>query len=244
MGTGQTGRPGTGAVVLGRDGGRADPRQPNGNAPHGSLPARPRDRVLRAAALAVPPLWTALGVRHAAGTLRHYLRGAGRPYRVDARALLAVPVVRAEVDRQLAQWRADARAVGEPGAYAADSGWRGVLITRRGSADWWLALRGAEYRISGTVRVHGDGSVVSDYRFQIHKSWNFDHGESEFGIPFTPFARLHETGLAHEFTAVGEVDGLVDVAGPADAVGPGYAEGPRESCPREGPPVETSASEG
>ncbi|MDJ0379813.1 hypothetical protein [Streptomyces sp. G-G2] len=70
--------------------------------------------MLRAAALAVPPLWTALGVRQAAGTLRHYLRGAGRPYRVDDRALLAVPVVRAEVDRRLAQWRAAARALGEP----------------------------------------------------------------------------------------------------------------------------------
>ncbi|WP_330330429.1 hypothetical protein OHS33_12295 [Streptomyces sp. NBC_00536] len=241
MGTDPGTDAGAGAVPLGREGGRSTPGQPGDNAPHGSLPARPRDRVLRAAALAVPPLWTALGVRHAAGTLRHYLRGAGRPYRVDARALLAVPAVRAEVDRRLAQWREGARALGEPGAYAADSGWRGVLITRRGSADWWLALRGAQYRISGTVRVHADGSVVTDYRFQVHKSWNFDHGESEFGIPFTPFARLHETGLAQEFTAVGEVDGLVDAAGP---VSPGDAEGPRESCPREGPPVETPVREG
>ncbi|MFE2289227.1 hypothetical protein ACFXDJ_34275 [Streptomyces sp. NPDC059443] len=222
---------------LGRGGGRAEPAIPNDNAAHGSLPARPRDRVLRAACVAVPPLWTALGVRHAAGALRHYLRGTGRPYRVDARALLAVPVVRAEVDDRLAEWRAAAGALGEPGAYAADSGWRGVLIGRRagagGSADWWLALRGAQYRISGTVRVHEDGSVVSDYRFQVHKSWNFDRGESEFGIPFTPFARLHETGLAREFTAVGEVDGLVD-----------SAEGPRESRPREGLLVDTPASEG
>lgn len=226
---------GTREEPLGRTGGRAEPAIPNGNAAHASLPARPRDRALRAACVAVPPLWTALGVRHAAGTLRHYLRGTGRPYRVDARALLAVPAVREEVDRRLAEWRRAARALGEPGGYAADSGWRGVLITRRGSADWWLALRGAQYRVSGTVRVHEDGSVVSDYRFQVHKSWNFDRGESEFGIPFTPFARLHETGLAREFTAVGEVDGLVDSAD---------AEDPRESRPHEGLPVDTPAGEG
>ncbi|MCY0934628.1 hypothetical protein [Streptomyces sp. H34-S4] len=230
---------GTRGEPLGRSGGRAEPAIPNGNAAHASLPARPRDRVLRAACVAVPPLWTALGVRHAAGTLRHYLRGTGRPYRVDARALLAVPAVRQEVDRRLAEWREAARALGEPGAYAADSGWRGVLITRRGSADWWLALRGAQYRISGTVRVHEGGSVVSDYRFQVHKSWNFDRGESEFAIPFTPFARLHETGLAREFTVVGEVDGLVD-----GADGGGRAEDPRESCPREGLLVDTPAREG
>ncbi|CAM5441823.1 hypothetical protein SAVIM338S_02646 [Streptomyces avidinii] len=230
---------------LGRTGGRAEPAIPNDNAAHASLPARPRDRVLRAACVAVPPLWTALGVRQAAGTLRHYLRGTGRPYRVDARALLAVPAVREDVDRRLAEWREAARARGEPGAYAADSGWRGVLITRRGSADWWLALRGAQYRVSGTVRVHEDGSVVSDYRFQVHKSWNFDRGESEFGVPFTPFARLHETGLAREFTAVGEVDGLVDQAGPEGGAAPdGDAEGPRESCPRGGLLVDTPASEG
>ncbi|MFD5147496.1 hypothetical protein [Streptomyces sp. NPDC058401] len=229
---------------LGRSGGRAEPAIPNDNAAHASLPARPRDRVLRAACVAVPPLWTALGVRQAAGTLRHYLRGTGRPYRVDARALLAVPAVREDVARRLAEWRRAARALGEPGAYAADSGWRGVLITRRardgGSADWWLALRGAQYRISGTVRVHEDGSVVSDYRFQVHKSWNFDRGESEFGIPFTPFARLHETGLAREFTVVGEVDGLVDATGDA----PVNAEDPRESCPRGGLLVDTPAGEG
>ncbi|MEV7522508.1 hypothetical protein [Streptomyces sp. NPDC091371] len=229
-------------VPLGREGGRAQPAIPNGNAPHATLPARPRDRVLRAACVAVPPLWTALGIPHAAGALRHYLRGTGRPYRVDARALLAVDAVRAEVDRRLAEWRDAARALGEPGAYAADSGWRGVRITRRagegGDVDWWLALRGAQYRISGTVRVHEDGSVVTDYRFQVHKTWNFDRGESEFGIPFTPFARLHETGLAREFTAVGEVDGLVDTEGAEGA------EGPRESRPRGGLPVDTPAGEG
>ncbi|WP_329385542.1 hypothetical protein OG625_25695 [Streptomyces sp. NBC_01351] len=117
-----------------------------------------------------------------------------------------------------------------------------MRITRRagegGSADWWPALRGAQYRISGTVRVHEDGSVVTDYRFQVHKSWNFDRGESEFGIPFASFSRLHETGLAREFTAVGEVDGLVDAEGAEDA------ESPPESRPREGSLVDTPAGEG
>ncbi|MFZ3497645.1 hypothetical protein ACODT5_31230 [Streptomyces sp. 5.8] len=48
---------------LGRSGGRAEPAIPNDNAAHAGLPARPRDRVLRAACVVVPPLWTALGLR-------------------------------------------------------------------------------------------------------------------------------------------------------------------------------------
>ncbi|MDG4858018.1 hypothetical protein P8605_07605, partial [Streptomyces sp. T-3] len=108
---------------------------------------------------------------------------------------------------QLDRWRAEARGRG-PGTYPADSGWRGVTISRPGSADLWLALRGVQYRLTGTVEVAAPGPVLITYRFRVHKSWNFDRGESEYGIPFTPFARLHETGLAREFEAVGEIDGL------------------------------------
>ncbi|NEB74522.1 hypothetical protein G3I40_04640, partial [Streptomyces sp. SID14478] len=120
-----------------------------------------------------------------------------------AGALLALPVVRGAVDAQLARWGAQARAR-PPGSHPADSGWRGVLITRSESRDLWLALRGVQFRLVGTVEAGTDGAVGVTYRFRVHKSWNFDRGESEYGIPFTPFARLHETGLAREFTAEGE----------------------------------------
>ncbi|MFC7305517.1 hypothetical protein ACFQVC_14950 [Streptomyces monticola] len=195
------------ATPLGRDGGRDDPRIPNGNAPYASLRPRPYDRALHLVCRGLPPLWAALGLPTAAATLRHYLCGSGTPYPLDAGALLALPAVRAAADVQLARWRAQALALG-PGVYPADSGWRGITVTRRRSADLWLALRGVQYRLSGTVRVKAGGRTAVTYRFEVHKSWNFDRGESEYGIPFTPFARLHETGLAREFAAAGELDGL------------------------------------
>ncbi|SDK64006.1 hypothetical protein [Streptomyces indicus] len=197
-------------TLIGTEGGREDPRLPNDNAPYASLRPRLTDHAVHLATRALPPLWRACGWRTASGALRHYLRGTGRPYRLDARALLALPVVRTAVDEQLDIWRERAADL-PPGTYPADTGWRGVAITRHDDTDLWLALRGVSYRLRGTVEVRADrtpGQVT--YRFEAHKSWNFDRGEAEYGIPFTPFARLHETGLAREFDAVGELDGLVD----------------------------------
>ncbi|MFE0100360.1 hypothetical protein [Streptomyces sp. NPDC059009] len=190
-------------MEIGRDGGRDDPALPNDNAPHATLPARVTDHAVRAGCRALAALWSALGLRAAAATLRHYLDGTGTPYELDADRLLAVPAVRAAVTAQSRRWRTEAPET--PGTYPADSGWRGVLVARRDSLDWWLALRGIQYRVRGTVTVAPDGTRTSAiHSVAFHKSWNFDRGESEYGVPFAPFARLHETGLAREFEAVGE----------------------------------------
>ncbi|MEX2981524.1 hypothetical protein [Streptomyces sp. C36] len=197
---------------LGRDGGWAEAEPPSGNAGHAELPVRPYDLLTLAGCHALRGVWTLLGLRSASGALRHYLRGTGSPYRVDAEALLALPAVRHAAEAQLERWRAEALARWRAGAraaaaYPADSGWRDVLITRRVSPDWWLALRCVEFRLTGTVRVAADGATIVDYRFAVHKAWNFDRGKSELGVPFTPFARLHETGLAKEFPVTGEAFG-------------------------------------
>ncbi|MEU4212988.1 hypothetical protein AB0F13_23850 [Streptomyces sp. NPDC026206] len=197
---------------LGRDGGWAEAEPPCDNAAYAELPVRPYDLLTLASCHALRGVWALLGLRRAAGTLRHYLRGTGAPYRVDAEDLLALPAVRSAAGEQLERWRAEAlerwRAGPRgPAAYPADSGWRDVLITRRAGTDWWLALRCAEFRLTGTVRVDAEGGTAVDYRFAVHKAWNFDRGGSEMGVPFTPFARLHETGLAREFTVTGEAFG-------------------------------------
>ncbi|WP_171161585.1 hypothetical protein [Streptomyces sp. I05A-00742] len=197
---------------LGRDGGWADAEPPCGNAAFAELPVRPYDLLTLGVCRVLAPLWSLLGLRRAAGMLRHYLRGTGGVCRVDAEEILALPAVRAAVDEQLTRWRAEAldRWCGgdrTPAAYPADSGWRDQLITWRIHPDWWLALRGVEFRLTGTVRVDADGGTAVDYRFAVHKGWNFDRGGSELGVPFTPFARLHETGLAREFAVTGEAFG-------------------------------------
>ncbi|MGK5637761.1 hypothetical protein ACSNOK_05485 [Streptomyces sp. URMC 126] len=221
---------------LGRDGGWAEAEPPCRNAAFAELPVRPYDLLTLGACRALAALWSLLRLRRAAGMLRHYLRATGGNRRIDAEELLALPPVRAAVEEQLARWRAEALArwsgdgrwpgsehrlgnehrsgderwpAGErtPAAYPADSGWRDLLITRRVHPDWWLALRCVEFRLTGTVRVDAGGETAVDYRFAVHKAWNFDRGRSELGVPFAPFARLHETGLAREFTVTGEAFG-------------------------------------
>ncbi|MFI5804547.1 hypothetical protein [Streptomyces sp. NPDC051561] len=170
-------------------GGRADgdPSLPNDNAPHATLPVRPTDRVVRAGCYALAGLWWLIGLRRASGMLRHYLAGTGNPYALDAAELVALPPVRAAVNARLME--------AEAGHWSEADEWRGVLITPGTSVDWWLAVRGIQYRV---VRPN-----AHYYRVEFHKTWNFDRGESEFGVPFAPFARLHEVGVAHEFVATG-----------------------------------------
>ncbi|MEV6674053.1 hypothetical protein [Streptomyces sp. NPDC051162] len=182
---------------LGRTGGRADTEPPGGTAARfADRPVGPYDVVTRTACRTLPPLWAALGLRQTAGTLRHYLRGTGAPYRVDAALLLALPEVRSAAEEQLTRWRAEALARwrGAPSAYPADSGWRAVTLPRRGGLDWWLALRAVDYRLTGTVRVSSGGDVVIDYRFAVNKCWD-------------SFPRLHEAGLARDFPITGEAFG-------------------------------------
>ncbi|MEV4440947.1 hypothetical protein AB0K09_18395 [Streptomyces sp. NPDC049577] len=197
---------------LGRAGGWAEAEAPCPNGAFAQSPVRPYDLVTLAVCRVLPAVWSLLGLRNAAGMLRHYLRASGTPRRVDAGELLALPAVRGAVEEQLGRWRAEGLARWEagpraPAAYPADSGWRDFVFDRRVSADWWLALRCVEYRLTGTVRVDADGGAAVDYRFAVYKGWNFDRGRSECGVPFTPFARLHETGLAREFAVTGEAFG-------------------------------------
>ncbi|WP_367136385.1 MULTISPECIES: hypothetical protein [Streptomyces] len=186
---------------LGFDGGRAEADAPAAGR-FAEEPVQPYDLLLRAGCQALIPLRSALGLRRAAGVLRHYLRGTGAPYRVDAEALLALPAVRSAAGEQLDRWRAEALERWQEGprtaaAYPADSGWREVALPRAwGGADWRLALRAFAYRLTGTVRVAADGTASADYRFAVLACW--DAGR---------FARLHDVGLAKGFTVTGEAFG-------------------------------------
>ncbi|MGW3247489.1 hypothetical protein [Streptomyces sp. NPDC001070] len=94
-----------------------------------------------------------------------------------------------------------------------DSGWFGAKVLssiRNGNQDWVVALRGGQYRITGTVDVRQKAAI--SYRVQVYKDWNFDYGDTFAGIDFAPFARLHEAGLAGEFDVYGTT-GLLSYGG-------------------------------
>jgi hypothetical protein len=68
------------------------------------------------------------------------------------------------------------------------------------------AVHGLQYRITGRIEILADqepepGSpalpdVRLVYRVEVYKDWDFDKGQSEYGVSFAPLARLHEVGLA------------------------------------------------
>jgi len=198
--------------------GRPDPRTPNGNAPYGSRMPRLRDRVLAFVLRVVAQAWRRAGVPTGAALLRHYLVGRGERFEIDpAQPLRAQPFRRAALNHFEEWWALAAVRWHDSGGleteFETTTHWHGVQILRADNKDWWLAMRGLQYRITGrmeilpgTTAVPGS-SVLPDvrlvYRVEVYKDWGFDKGQAEYGISFTPLARLHEVGLAREFAVTG-----------------------------------------
>ncbi|WP_406296298.1 hypothetical protein OG948_12710 [Embleya sp. NBC_00888] len=204
--------------------GRPDPRTPNGNAPYGSRMPRLRDRALAFGLRAVVPLWRCVGLRMGAASLRHYLVGRGAPFVIDpTQPLRAKPFRRAALTHFEEWWALAAIRWHDSGGlesvFETTTHWHGVLIRRGDDTDWWLAMRGLQYRITGRIEVlPGTTSIPGSpvlpdvrlvYRVEVYKDWGFDKGQGEYGVSFTPLARLHEVGLAREFPVTGRSGDLV-----------------------------------
>ncbi|WTW94804.1 hypothetical protein OG216_16065 [Streptomycetaceae bacterium NBC_01309] len=222
--------------------GRPDPRTPNGNAPFGSRRPGVRDRVFSVALRPTAVFWRVVGLRHSAATLRHYYGRTGTDFPVDPEGPLGTAPFRRVADRHLAEWRGLALARwresgGTEREFDVTTNWHGVRIGRGDDLDWWLALRGLQYRITGRLDIAADNSGDSGdsanydgsddrsadaataagagpavrvvYEVEIYKDWGFDKGEDEYGLSFTPLARLHEAGLAREYSVVGRSRPLV-----------------------------------
>lgn len=229
--------------------GRPDPRTPNGNAPFGSRRPGLRDRAFSAVLRPTAGFWRLAGLRHSAATLRHYYRRDGGHFVVDPEGPLSTGPFRAVADRHLEEWRdlAVARWRESGGAdreFDATTNWHGVRIGKGDDLDWWLALRGLQYRMTGRIEIGpGPAGYLADsapdpgsagaadalvrvvYEVEVYKDWGFDKGGDEYGLSFTPLARLHEAGLAREYAVVGRSRPLVWTA-PACPGAPGSAGTP------------------
>lgn len=210
----ESGRP----VVRTARTGRPTPGTPNGNAPFASRAPTVADRATVEAARGLARAWGAAGLVNGAAALTRYLQGDGGPLTVDPTGPLATRPFRLVADRHLMEWRDLAltrwwRSGGRECAFDATTNWHGVLVGPHDNLDWWLALRGLQYRMTGLVEIRPGVeaerpavSVVHD--IAIYKDWGFDKGRSEYGVSFNPLARLHEAGLAREFPVVGHRAGL------------------------------------
>lgn len=223
--------------------GRPDPGTPNGNAPFGSRRPGLRDRAFAVALRPTAVVWWVVGLRHSAATVRYYYRRAGGRFVVDPEGPLGTAPFRKVADRHLEEWRDIAVARwresgGLEREFDTTTNWHGVRVGKGDDVDWWLALRGLQYRMTGRLDIDegadlapgtaGDGGDAAGarvrvvYEVEIYKDWGFDKGEDEYGLSFTPLARLHEAGLAREYTVVGRTRPLVWTA-PAVPGTPGSA---------------------
>ncbi|SHH00844.1 hypothetical protein SAMN05444320_11852 [Streptoalloteichus hindustanus] len=160
-----------------------------------------------------------VGWTHAAKHLRHFLDNSGTPLSVSPDEITGdVPEFRNEVDKKAAaemrRLAEEARANGTYGKpIPFNSGWVGYYIKQEYSKDWYYALGGIKYAVTGVATVHppdqpgGEPRVEMDYQVHVFDRYNWDGGKSTDIGPVTitdqSMADMHRAGVAQEFDVSG-----------------------------------------
>lgn len=192
-----------------------------GAGPHGVDPwyTRGDDFVMHDLALAAADAAEGGGWTHAAAHLRHYLANSGDPVTVDPDEMMRdAGDFRAQVEkttaaemRRLADEAAATGAYGKPVAF--DTGWKGHYIGPDASKDWYYAMGGVQYAVTGVATVHppdqpgGQPRVEMEYRTHVFDRYNWDGGKSTDIGPITitddQMAEMHRAGVAQEYDISG-----------------------------------------
>lgn len=159
----------------------------------------------------------------AARNLSHYLANTGEPLEQDVnRVLHDVPLFQAKVDETKTSLGEDAvnraRASGATGpvTFPISTAWTGYYIHQSESANWFYAMGGVSYSLTGQVTVYPPTSPGGSYRYEVTTrvnladQYNWDGGKSTEIGPITvtddELARLHRQGLAREYRNEGRSD--------------------------------------
>ncbi len=96
------------------------------------------------------------------------------------------------------------------------TGWTGYYITADQSKDWFYAMGGIQYAVTGVATVHppdhpgGEPRIEMDYQTHVFDRYNWDGGKSTEIGPITitdeQLAELHRAGVAQEFNISGSSD--------------------------------------
>lgn len=119
-----------------------------------------------------------------------------------------------------------------------ETGWKGHYIGPDDSKDWFYAMGGVQYAVSGVAVVHppehpgGQPRIELDYQAHVFDRYNWDGQKATEIGPITvsdeQLADLHRAGVAQEYNISGStgtkhVDGVVpapgqlpDLPGPSD----------------------------
>jgi len=163
-----------------------------------------------------------IGWTHAAAHLRHYLDNSGDDRTVNPDEMMRdVDRFRGEVDKTTAaEMRRIATEAEANGTYGKpvqfNSGWKGDYIGPEDSKDWYYAMGGVQYAVTGVATVHppdhpgGEPRIEMDYRTHVFDRYNWDGGkETEIGpvtISDDSMAEMHRAGVAQEYNISGSTD--------------------------------------
>lgn len=151
----------------------------------------------------------------AAGTFKHYFENDGTPYVVSLPKMLAdVPRVRALFDDLITALKGAAmtRAAGSHEFSMKEA--LGSSIKRDESENWYLAVDGFRYWISGQLLVSADGSTSGVVTLHLWDRYDWDPGVViPIPTPFGPIdvdqdrvGEFHRQGLAKEFDTIGSAE--------------------------------------
>ncbi|MBP2182967.1 hypothetical protein [Amycolatopsis magusensis] len=198
------------------------PASDPGAGPHASQQPSLADQATWQAANAGADVADGIGWTNASSHLKHFLDNSGAPITVDADQISRdVPSFRGVVDRtvaeQMRQLAADAARTGTYGTPVTfDSGWHGHYLGPAESKNWYYAMGGVQYSVTGVATVHppalpgGDPTIEMDYRAHVFDRYNWDGGKATQIGPLTvtdaSLAELHRSGLAQEYNISGSTD--------------------------------------
>ena len=203
---------------------------------HGADPwySRADDFIVRGLAQDAATGADAIGWTNAASNLRHYLGNSGEERHIDPDLVARdASSFRAKLDaaiaaemRRLAEQAAQNGTYGQPVQFG--TGWQGHYIGPEESKDWYYAMGGVQYAVSGVATVHppehpgGPPRIEMDYQTHLFDRYNWDGGKSTQIGPFTvtdeQLAELHRAGVAQEYDITGSsearrFDGVVPPPG-------------------------------
>ncbi|KAF1948821.1 hypothetical protein CC80DRAFT_511024 [Byssothecium circinans] len=199
----------------------ADPPKPadgDGIGPYKSKDAGWKDHLSKTKFFSIAVAAGEIGLNNAERGMRHYLDNSGKDLNVAPGPMMKdLPKFR-EAAQALAQNEATAayKAISEAtGSKTFSSKWSTYYATKDQSWDWFYAIGGFSYSVTGVVtKASGGGSL--QYRIHIFDRYNWDAGKSVDIGPFhfedRELGELHLKGLAREYVVrgSGEVNEVKD----------------------------------
>ncbi len=191
---------------------------------HGSDPwyTRGDDLLVKDLAGRAATFADSIGWTHAAHNLHHYLDNSGDDLKTNPDEMMRdAHGFRADVDkttaaemRRIAAEAAENDTYGKPIQF--NTGWKGYYIGPNESKDWYYAMGGIQYSVTGVATVYppdheGDEPRI-EMRYQDHvfDRYNWDGGKSTEIGPFTitdeEMAEMHRAGVAQEFNISGSTE--------------------------------------